>query len=173
MKTKNSGKEKTRKGEKFVAFFLIAGGLLGVIAAVPMGLHFAKEGQTWRACTQIIAAGLFLFCIATGSALWRDLLGALRSSQILFALQVPAFSLARFSYEFSALFSIRLMIGETAHNIGGNIGSSLNLNLSPQPVGFMFGVNIVAAIVFLYLIRTSLSGLVHKFSDKSREVAHV
>ena len=172
MKTKN-GEGKTRKGEKFVAFFLIAGGLLGVIAAVAMGLHFAKEGQTLRACMQIIAAGLFLLCIVTGTALWRDLPGALKSSQILFALQVPAFSLARFSYEFSALFSIRLMIGDTTHNIGANIGSSLNLNLLQQPVGFMFGVNIIAVTIFLYLIKASLFELVHKFSDKSREVAHV
>jgi hypothetical protein len=49
------------------------------------------------------------------------------------------------------------MIGNTTRHIGGNIGSSSNLNLLPQSLGLLFGINVVAVVVLLYLIRASRS----------------
>src|SRR5205807_9169632 len=47
------------------------------------------------------------------------------------------------------------MIGNPTRHFGGNIGSSSNLNLLPQPLGFLFGINVVGVVVLLYLIRAS------------------
>lgn len=169
MKTEITGRRKATVGEKIIGAFLIAGGLLGILAAVLIGLRFAKQNETLRVFIQIVSVSLFGWCIATGIALWRGFPGAVRMAQLLFALQVPAFTLARFSYEFSTFVSLRLMTGNTTHNIGGNIGSSFNLYRQPEPLGAMFGINIVAAIILVYLIRASRAGLVSNFEeDQSR-----
>jgi hypothetical protein len=88
-------------------------------------------------------------------AVWRGKASGLKWAKLLFAIQVPVFTIERFAYEFSTFFSLRVMIGNTTHHIGGNIGSSSNLNLLPQPLGFLFGINIVAVLVLLYLMRAS------------------
>ena len=163
MKMEIADRRKASVGERIIGAFLIVGGLLGILTAVLMGLRFAKQNETLRAFIQMISAGLFGWCIATGIALWRGSPGAVRVAQLLFALQVPAFTLARFSYEFSTFASLRLMTGNTSHNIGGNIGSSFNLYWQPEPLRAMFGINIVAAIILVYLIRASRAGLAPDF----------
>ena len=163
MKTEIADRRQASVGERIIGAFLIVGGLLGILSAVVMGLHFAKQNEPLKAFIQMSSAGLFGWCIATGIALWRGSPGAVRAAQLLFALQVPAFTLARFSYEFSTFVSLRLMAGNTTHNIGGNIGSSFNLYWQPEPLGAMFGINIVAAIILVYLIRASRTGLIPNF----------
>jgi hypothetical protein len=155
MKTENDSRRKMRYGTRIIAFFLVAGGQLGILGSVQMGFHFAQQHQSLRVIFAIIGTALFAWGILTGVALWRATPRGFKWAKIMVALQVPVFSVARFSYEFSTLFSFRVMIGNTTHHIGGNIGSSSNLYLSPQSLGFIFGINIVAAVVLLYLIRTS------------------
>jgi hypothetical protein len=58
-------------------------------------------------------------------------------------------------YEFSTFFSFRLMIGDTSHYIGGNVGSSCNIRLFPHSVGFLFGINIMAVVALLCLMKAS------------------
>ena len=163
MKMEIADRRKASVGERIIGAFLIVGGLLGILTAVLIGLRFAKHNETSRAFIQVISASLFGWCIATGIALWRGFPGAVRVAQLLFALQVPAFTLARFSYEFSTFASLRLMTGNTSHNIGGNIGSSFKLYWQPEPLRAMFGINILAAIILVYLIRASRAGLVPTF----------
>lgn len=155
MKTEFTVRQKASVAHRTIAVILIVGGMLGILTAAMTGLHFARLNETLRAFTQVISAGLFVWCIATGIALWRGWPAAVRAAKIQFALQVPAFTLARFSYEFSTFVSVRLMAGETAHNIGGNIGSSFNLYWQPEPLGAMFGINIVAVSILAYLIWAS------------------
>ena len=146
------------KTTRIIAFFLVAGGLLGVFSLVLMGLHLAA----------VVPAVLFVWSIVTGTALWRGMPLGFRSAKILFALQVPVFSLARLTYEFSTLLSFRLMIGNTSHYIGGNIGSSGNIYVFPQSQGVMFGINIVAVLALLCLIRAT-----HSASTKVRSGARL
>jgi hypothetical protein len=64
-------------------------------------------------------------------------------------------SVARLLYEVSTFFSFRLMIGNTSHYIGGNVGSSCNIRLFPHSVGFLFGINIVAVVALFCVMRVS------------------
>ena len=44
------------------------------------------------------------------------------------------------------------MLGDTTRHVGANIGSSSNIYLSPEPIGVVLGVNIVAILALLYLM---------------------
>jgi hypothetical protein len=155
MKTASDGREKGRYGTRIVASFLLAGGLLGLVGSI-QGLRYSIQlRQVAAAISGILSIGQFAWCISTGMAVWRAKARGLKWAKLLFAIQVPVFTIERFSYEFSTFLSLRVMIGNTTRHIGGNIGSSSNLNLLPQPLGFLFGINIVAVLVLLYLIWAS------------------
>jgi hypothetical protein len=133
------------KTARILAFFLVGGGLLGILNAVLTGFHLGA----------FIGAALFSWSIVTGVALWRRTPAGFAGAKILFALQIPVFSVARLLYEFSTFFSFRLMIGDTSHYIGGNVGSSCNIRLFPHSVGFLFGINIVAVVALFCVMRVS------------------
>jgi hypothetical protein len=155
MKTENSSKGNTKYGARIVAVLLVLGGLLGILNLVTMYFHLAQQHQSLPAISSVIAVALFAWGIVTGVALWQSTPRGFKWAKILSALQVPVFHVARLTYEFSTCISFRVMIGSTSRYIGGDIGSSLNFDVSPQSLGFMFGINIVAVVALLYLIRAS------------------
>lgn len=155
MKAGSGGRKNTKYGARIIAFFLLAGGLLGLMGSLLAVYHCAQQQRVAAVLSDIVSTFLFGWCILAGAALWRTTRSGFKWAKLLFAIQVPVFSVARVSYEFSTFFSLRMMFGNTTHHIGGNIGSSSNLNLLPKSPGFLFGVNIVAVLIFLYLIRAS------------------
>lgn len=155
MKTLNDGSGGTKYGARVIALILLAGGLLGLLGSALSVYHSFPQHRTAAGVSGVISTALFAWCIPIGVALWRTTPSEFKWAKLLFVMQVPVFTIARFSYEFSTFFSFRFMIGNTTHSIGGNIGSSSNLNWLPQSVGFLFGVNIAAALILPYLIRAS------------------
>jgi hypothetical protein len=155
MKTENSGKGNTEYGARIIAVLLVLGGLLGILSLVMMHVHLTQQHQILPVISSVISVALFAWGIVTGVALWQSTPRGFKWAKILFALQVPVFHVARLTYEFSTCISFRVMIGSTNRHIGGDIGSSLNFDVSPQSLGFMFGINIVAVLALLYLIRAS------------------
>ena len=87
-----------------------------------------------------------------GIDLWRGKPSGYQWARILFALQIPAFSVARSSYEFSTGASARVLFGNSNRRFGTDIGSSLNFQISPEPQGRMLGINFVAVLVLIYLL---------------------
>jgi len=85
--------------------------------------------------SSVVSVALFAWGILTGIALWRATPRGFKWAKILFALQVPVFHVARLTYEFSTGFSFRVMVGNTNRYIGGDIGSSLNFDVSPPIPG--------------------------------------
>src|SRR6516164_9480917 len=149
----NDATRETKYGARIIAFFLLAGGLLGMLASAMTIYQSFQQHRVVAVVSGMIATALFAWCIPIGVALWRTTPKGFKWAKLLFAVQVPVFSIARFSYEFSTFFSFRFMIGNTTHYIGGNIGSSSNLTWLAQSEGFLFGINVVAVLVLLYLIR--------------------
>jgi hypothetical protein len=142
---------------RIIAFFLLAGGVLGLLGSLSAVYHSARQHHVLAGMSGVLSTALFVWCIPTGAALWRASPSGFKWAKLLFAIQVPVFCIARLSYEFSTFFSFRVLIGNTTRHIGGNIGSSSNLNLLPQSLGLLFGINVVAVVVLLYLIRASRS----------------
>ena len=126
-------------GARFVAVLLMAGGMLGVLGSVITVYRLLPRGQLSGNVSAALSNALFVWCISTGVALWRRTPAGFKWAKLLFALQIPVFTIARFAYEFSTFFSFRMMIGNTTHNCGGNIGSSANLNLLPESVAPLLG----------------------------------
>ena len=157
MKTDKSSKGNVKYGARIIAVFLVAGGLLGILSLVMMHLHLAQRHQSLPVISSVVSIALFAWGILMGIALWRATPRGFKWAKILFALQVPVFHVSRLTYEVSTGFSFRVMVGNTNRYIGGDIGSSLNFDVSPQSLGFMFGINIVAVIALVYLIRATRS----------------
>jgi hypothetical protein len=156
MKTANgTSTGNTKYGARIVAFFLAAGGSLGLLGSLLAVYHSVQRHQLPAGMFAILSTALFAWCLPAGIALWRTRPTAFKWAILLFGIQVPVFSIARFTYEFSTFFSLRVMIGNTTRHIGGDVGSSSNLNLLPRSLDPLFGINIVAVLILLYLIRAS------------------
>src|SRR6516225_9334129 len=121
METANDGRGKTKYGARVIGVFLLAGGLLGLVGSLLAVYQSARQHQLLAEISGILSTGLFAWCIPAGAALWRPTPNGFKWAKFLFAIQVPVFSIARISYEFSTFFSFRVMIGNTTHHIGGNI----------------------------------------------------
>jgi hypothetical protein len=139
-------------GARFIAFLLIAGGILGILAAVALTAAFMRQHRPYRAVTAIASVAVFGWGAIKGIDLWRGRPQGYRWAKILFALQIPAFSVAGFSYEFSTGISYRIMFGNSNRRFGADIGSSFNLLFSPETEGWMLGVNCIAVAVLAYLM---------------------
>jgi len=134
---------------------LVVGGLMGILAYCMMGMQSLRQHRYWTSAAAAIAVALFAWAIATGISLWQGTSRGFTWAKLLFALQIPTFTAAHFTYEFSTFLSLRVMVGNTTHNFGGNLGSSSTLLYSPQPLGWMLGVNCVAILVSWYLRKAS------------------
>ena len=125
----------TRYGVRFVSFLLIAGGILGMLASVQMTDHFAHEHRPYRVLIAVLSVPVFSWCIVKGVDLWRGKPSGYWWAKLLFALQIPAVCVSRLTYEFSTGMSARILFGHSNRRFGADIGSSLNLLLSPEPLG--------------------------------------
>jgi hypothetical protein len=139
---------------RVISLFLMLGGLLGFFGTYFLVVHAIRQHQGIRVISTVVSAVLFAACILSGVELWSGKPRGFKFAKILLGLQIPVFALARFTYEFSTFFSLRVMIGNTNRTIGANIGSSGNIYLLPQSPGFMAGINLVAvaALCCLYVI---------------------
>ena len=155
MRERERNKAKSSYVSKIIGVVLILGGLLGIAASVPAVIHFAHRHQVMRMLSAIVGIALFAWSIPTGVGVWRESARELKWAKILFALQVPVFSIGRLVYEYSNFLSLRIMVGNTSRNFGGDIGSSSDFYQLPHSPGFILGINVFACIALLYLIGRS------------------
>lgn len=140
-------KQKPKNGIRIVAAGLIVGGLLGILGT---GIMFTNHRTTLPAAA--VAAAMFSWTTLSGFATWQGRTWGLRSARLLSFLQILQFSIGGLSYEFTSLLSLRLMAGNTTRQIGGNVGSSFDLNWADRNPGFMIGFNLIAGLVLMYLM---------------------
>jgi len=144
-------KVRVRFGIRVVAFLLIFGGIVGIIASVQMSTHLMHEHLPVRMVVGALSVTVFGWSALKGIDLWRGKPSGYRWAKLLFILQIPAFCISRLTYEFSTGVSARILFGNSNRRIGADIGSSLNFLLSPEPLGWMLGTNLVAVVVTIYL----------------------
>jgi len=142
-------------GSRLISLLLIAGGILGIVAAVFLIQGLTQHDQPYRVIIPAISIAVFGWSIFQGVELWRDKPSGSKWAKILFAMQIPGFCVSRLTYEFSTGISARIMFGNTSRRFGADVGSSLNFLISPEPQGWMLGINIVAVCVLAYLLKTS------------------
>jgi hypothetical protein len=154
----NKTNRKAMWGARFISFLLIAGGILGILASVQMITHFAHEHHLYRVAVGVISIAVFAWSGLKGVDLWRGIPSGYRWAKLLFVLQIPAVCVSRLTYEFSTGMSARVLFGNSNRRFGADIGSSLNLLISPEPLGWMLGINLVAVLVVIYLYTVTREG---------------
>jgi hypothetical protein len=145
-------------GSRVISLLLIAGGILGIVSSVSLVQGFVQHDQPDRLFVPAVAIALFGWSIFQGVQLWRGEPSGYQWAKILFVMQIPQFCISRLTYEFSTGISARILFGNSSHRFGANIGSSLNLLISPEPQGWLLGINVVAIAALIYLLMTSGKG---------------
>jgi len=140
-----------RVGARLISFLLIAGGILGIVSSVFLAANFAQVHRPYRVAIALGSIAVFGWSVLKGTDLWRGKPRGYRWAKLLFAFQVPVFSVAKLGYEFSTGISCRILFGHSNRRIGADIGSSLNLLVSSEANEWIIGINIIALIIFVYL----------------------
>jgi hypothetical protein len=125
------------------------------MSAVSLIQGFARHDQPNGMIVPALSIAVFGWCVFQGVQLWRGKPSAYKWAKILFAMQIPGFCVSRLTYEFSTGISARIMLGNSNRRFGADIGSSLNFLISPEPLGWMLGINLVAIAALAYLLEKS------------------
>lgn len=134
---------------RFLAFLLIAGGLAGIAIFI----WLATQSKMHVALIIFFAIFVLLFAWSAlkGYDLWLGKPSGYKWAKILFAAQIPSITVPGFNYEYYTGLNMAVLFGRPDSNHSINIGSSAALYLSPEVVGTVFGVNLVAIIALAYL----------------------
>lgn len=145
---------------RLVALLLIVGGVVGIGVGVWLDIRLLTNSRIslFSGTTAIIGVFILLYgwAVWTGLDLWKGRRRALKFAQILFAMQIPLLTVPGFSYEFHIGLTVLIAILSGPHlNLNFNLGSSFAFYISSQVHGVVIGINLVALVVLVYLIRKS------------------
>jgi hypothetical protein len=153
--------DKVPKELKIIALLLIGGGIFGIVMIFSEGLQTLSHQSVSvdLFCASVFAA-VFGLCVLVGVRLWGGKPGGVRWAKLLFAAQIPILSIPHyFAYEFYSGLTIRLMLEQidTFLDLGISFyfGAGLQFIISPEIQNLTLGINLLAFIVFLYLVKAS------------------
>jgi hypothetical protein len=149
---------------KLLSLLLSVGGIVGVVISLWAELtQFMQAGARPSVQTAIIGVFAFVFGLSTwiGVDLWKGKERAYKWAKILFAAQVPQISLPGFAYHFySSLVLFLTYRRQTDSKVGLNfeLGSAIALWVSPDIENVVLGVNLVALVALIRLIKAEPPG---------------
>ena len=147
-------------GVKVVATMLVVGGLAGIGIVIYMAYTFLQ--QHWIYIVLVAGFGwLFVWSAITGVRLWRNDPRGWKWAMILFAAQIPVLKVPGFSYEFYTAASISLMGGHVEQTLPIALGSNIELYLDTRITDLVYGANLLAVAVLVYLFRKRTNPAVH------------
>ncbi len=146
-------------GARILAVFLVLGGIIGVGLALLMAYPFVQAHWVYLLLIAAFAA-VFVWSALTGVRLWQGQARGWKWATILFAAQVPVFSVPGLSYEYYTGFAIKLMGGAVESSFSLGLGSSANFYLDTRITEVFYGINLfaVAAVIYLLLRRSRTAG---------------
>jgi hypothetical protein len=154
MNSPGSGRT-SRTGIKLIALLLILGGGAGLTIAL-----WADAISTSTVHIGFIASAVVLFAwsIWAGIDLWKGTRRGYIASKVLFALQIPFVTFPGFAYQFYIGSILSLSFNNTPPAKLGfdfQLGSAINFQLSSEIENFVLGVNLIAVVALIYLMRLS------------------
>jgi hypothetical protein len=146
---------------RFLAVLLAVGGVIGIAIALFMGFTFVKQHWIYIVIVAAFAA-LFAYSTLVGYRLWKGDPVARKRALLLFASQVPVFTLPGVTYEWYTGLAFKIMGGQVEKTTVLSLGSSINLYLDTRITDVAYGVNIVAllAVGCLLAARSKLAATV-------------
>jgi hypothetical protein len=138
------------------ALLLILGGTFGI--GLFLWLGYQSELSDWQFAALIaLGIGIFVWSSIVGIRLWRGREGALTWARILYALQIPIFTINGAEYEYFTGFSTPLLHGPGGTNFTLSFGASMSLAFNPNAnsTSYVVGGNLVAVVaLFVLFLRT-------------------
>ena len=136
-----------------IALLQILGGVAGAVMTAMILPRIAA--QSHLSAVQLLPwfAPPFVLSLAAGTLLWRggDLGEIL--SLVNLALQIPVLGTPFLSYFFNAGLALRVWISSDGPGAFVFLGSQFHIDFAPQASGVLIGVNVVAVILLVLLIR--------------------
>lgn len=158
-----AGKLRVTSGIRVISVLLIVGGIVGIVVVLVMDTRLLTSGRLLSpgvvidGIFNLAVGGAFIvllgWAIWTGIELWRGRRRALTWAIILFAMQVPSLTIPRFSYEFYTGIVMQVLVGSSGANFAFNFGSSFDFHILGSFTGFVFGLNLAAIAILIYLVR--------------------
>jgi hypothetical protein len=144
---------------RLVSLLLGLGGLLGLVLMLWFDINMILSGQS-RFSLSIVITGAFLaifgWAVWTGGELWQGKRRGLKMAQILFAMQIPLLRAPGFMYEFHTGLMVSVGLATpTRFTYSFYFGSWVTFYFSPRIQDFALGINLVAVLVLIYLVRKS------------------
>ena len=84
-----------KRAARFISLFLILGGLLGFLGMYFLAVHAVRQHQDMRVIFTILAVVLFGWSISPREIRWQGKPRGVKCAKILFALQIPVFTVAQ------------------------------------------------------------------------------
>src|SRR5262245_40667566 len=162
---------RTGGGIKFISLLLIVGGVAGVLAGVWADVQTLQQtGLRPSFCLISIALIILLFgwSVWVGVLLWKSRPEGYKWAKVLFAAQIPFFTLPGFSFSgFYTGMTIYLALSRAAPNLrfGFQLQSALHFLISEKVNNVLFGVNFVAIFALAHLFYVTSSSYGRKPDD--------
>jgi hypothetical protein len=137
-------------GVRILAALLFLGGIFGVCISLYLGVSLLPKNPGYLVLAIALLA-LFAFSALTGWRLWRGEPRGWKWATILYASQIPIFSIAGLSYEWYAGIAIRLVGGAVDSNLGFALGSNAEFYIGASQGGASYGINLFALVAYAYL----------------------
>jgi hypothetical protein len=136
---------------KIIAAFFFVTGLTGLFAFL---IKIFTLDNMLLIAIYLVASGLFGLTTYAGYLLFRENEKGLEFARAISAIQLIYFDISGVSYLFTTGFAI--MFGLKNSDVGFDfvVQTGFTINLTDNPVNFIFKINLLALGIFLYLSRT-------------------
>lgn len=137
-------------GVRFLSLLLIVGGVLGIGIVLWMAYQFLQQHWVYIFLVAAFMA-VFVWTTITGVRLWHGDPRGWKWALILFIAQIPVLTVPGFSYEFYVGLAIKVVAENAGLSFPLNFGTSINLYLDTGITDLVFGINLFAVAVAIYL----------------------
>lgn len=138
-------------GIRILAALLLIGGVIGIAITLYMGYGMLKQHWIYGLVFALFAL-LFAYSTFIGFRLWQGHPLGRKRAMLLFATQVPVFTLPGVTYEWYTGLAFKIMGGHVEKRTVLGLGSSINFYLDTRITDFAYGVNVVALVALLFLV---------------------
>jgi hypothetical protein len=142
-----------KAGIRLLAALLVIGGVLGIAIILYMGYGMLQQHWIYGLVFALFAL-LFAYSTFVGFRLWQGHPLARKRAAVLFATQIPVFTLPGVTYEWYTGLAYKIMGGHVEKNTVLELGSSINFYLDTRITDVAYGVNVVALAALLFLVST-------------------
>jgi hypothetical protein len=151
-----------QKWNRAISVYEMIGGILGLGITILLILNLLPQllnqevpafNKIFLTIIIVYALGGYLLSFVAGLFLWKNLDKGILLSIIAQAIQIPKVAIVGFSYFFVSGIELFLTISSFSAGFTTYFGSHWNITLYPNNGTFLIGVNIVATIVLISLIK--------------------